>query len=177
MDGIDVVRALVRWVHAIGAVAWVGGSLFYLTVLRPALVSAHVADQALETAINKGFRDVVDLSIVAVIVSGVYITFDRLSSAPLTLVYFIVLGLKLATVAGMLWMARDLGTRLGRILRGGRRTLPPPPGEPTLREAPPRTAWLRRWLSPSRLVLVLGLLAFFLSMLLMTIYENKITTL
>jgi len=172
VDGFDAVRAVVRWVHAIAAVAWVGGSIFYLAVLRPALVNASVSDKALETAINKGFRDVVDVSILGVIVSGVFITFDRLSAAPTTNVYFAVLALKLGVVLAMLVMARDLGTRLGRLLRGGR-TPAALVTEPSMQERAAGTGALRRWLSPSRMVLFLGLVAFFLSMLLTILFENN----
>ncbi len=173
MGGLDVVRAIVRWVHAIAAVSWVGGGIFYLVVLRPALVSAAVSNKALETAISKGFRDVVDISIIALIVTGVVITFDRLSSAPISTLYFIVLGLKLAAVLGMLFMARDLGTRLGRILRGGRPLKPDAMAEGSLKESAAQTGLLRRWLSPSRMVLVLGLVAFFLSMVLVMVFERN----
>ena len=176
VDGLDVVRAGVRWVHAIAAVAWVGGSLFYLVVLRPALANPGVADRALKTAIQKGFRDVVDLSIIALIATGVYITFDRLSTAHLGKAYMVVLGLKLAVVLAMFWMARDLGTRLGRLLGGGRAPSGPP-GEPSLRDARPQAGSLRKWLAPSRMILALGLVAFFLSMLLVMLFESDVSRL
>ena len=175
MDGLDVLRATVRWIHAIAAVAWVGGSIFYLTVLRPALSDGSPPGKSLETAINKGFRDVVDISIIALIVTGVIITFDRLSSAPITTAYYIVLGLKVATALGMFFMARDLGTRLGRLL-GPRRPGVREESEPSLRDPSPQSVGIRRWLSPSRMVLLLGLVAFFLSMLLALVFENDVST-
>ena len=171
---MDIVHAVVRWVHAVAAVAWVGGSIFYLAVLRPALPDGSPSSKALETAINKGFRDVVDLSIIALIVTGVVITFDRLSSAPITTTYYVVLGLKIAAALGMFLLARDLGTRLGRLLRPSRAPAVSL-SEPSLREPPAQSSFLRQWLSPSRMVLLLGLIAFFLSMLLITIFENDVS--
>ena len=173
MEGFDVVRAVVHWVHAIAAVAWVGGSIFYLVVLRPALISASVSNRALEMAINKGFKEVVDISIIALIVSGVFITFDRLSSHPVTSVYYLTLALKLTTVMTMFFMARQLGTRTGRLLRS-RTPEPAPRPEPSLRDAPARTSTMRRWLSPSRMILVLGLVTFYISMVLARIYEHNL---
>jgi uncharacterized membrane protein len=175
VSGLDAVRVVVHWIHAIAAVAWVGGSIFYLVVLRPALAGAALADRALETAINKGFREMVDVSIIALVLTGVFITLDRLSSAPASSLYLIALGLKLTTVITMFLMARQLGTRTGRLLRrpapaGPAGTPPAPLGPPT--PAPPPQSWLRRWLAPPRLVLVLGLVAFFLSMVLGRIYEH-----
>jgi len=171
VDGFDAVRAMVRWVHAIAAVAWVGGSIFYLVVLRPALVNNAVSNKALETAVNKGFRDVVDLSIIGVITSGAFITFDRLASSPLPTSYFILLALKVTTVLAMLFMARSLGTRLGRFL-GTTRPALQASGEPSIQDSI-ADGTLRKWLSPARLVLLLGLVAFFLSMLLGIIFENS----
>ena len=149
-----------------------GGSIFYLTVLRPALAdpAAATARAGLEQAINRAFRDVVDISIVALIVTGIVITFDRLQSAPITTTYFVVLGLKIAAALAMFMYARDLGTRLGRL---GRRNAAL---EPTLAATAASAGW-RRYLSPSRMILMLGLAAFFLSMLLVHVYERDISNL
>ena len=154
-----------------------GGSIFYLVVLRPALVEPGVAGAraALEQRINRTFRDAVDISIVALVVTGIVITFDRLQSAPISTTYFIVLGLKIAAAMGMFMFARDLGTRLGRLGRGN---LLSPTGktraarEPTIAVVPASGAGWRRYLSPSRMILMLGLVAFFLSMLLVHVYER-----
>ena len=172
VDGYDVIRAMVLWIHAVAAVAWVGGSIFYLVVLRPALIKTSVSQKALEIAINKGFKEVVDVSIIALILTGAFITFDRFSSAPVAPLYFAVLGTKLVAVLTMLLMARQLGTRTGRILRA--RVPAAASAEPSLREAPPQTSLLRRWLAPSRLVLLLGLATLFLSMVLARIYEHNL---
>ena len=177
MDGFDVLRAAIRWVHVVAAVAWVGGSMFYLTVLRPALASSETgnARKLVELAINRGFRDAVDLAIIALIVTGAVITFDRLSSAPVTAPYFVILGLKIAAAVGMVSLARDLGTRLGRFLgpRGASREV----AEPSIAEPPGAREGWRRILSPSRAILILGLVAFFLSALLVHVYENDISRL
>lgn len=123
-----------------------------------------------EKAINQGFRDVVDLAIIGLIVTGVIITFDRLSSGPITTAYYILLALKVITAIAMFFLARDLGTRLGRLLgpHASRSGL----SEPSLQEPLPQTIGVRRWLSPSRMVIVLGLVAFFLSMLLVLVFEK-----
>ena len=159
MDGIDLLRAVVRWVHVVAAVVWVGGSLFYLLVLRPAMSGSNGGDtrERFEMTINRGFRDVVDVAIIALIVTGVVITFDRLSSAPITSAYYAVLGLKIAAAVSMFLLARNLGTRLGRWVRPRRR----------------RSRWGMLF-SPSRLIVALGLVAFFLSALMVHIYESDI---
>lgn len=172
VDGYDVIRALVLWIHAVAAVAWVGGSIFYLVVLRPALIKTSVSERALEIAINGGFKEVIDVSIIALILTGAFVTFDRFSSAPVAPLYFAMLGAKLIAVLAMFLMARQLGTRTGRILRA--RVPVPAPAGPSPREAPAQTSLLRRWLAPSRMILVLGLATLFLSMVLARIYEHTL---
>ncbi len=140
--------------------------------MRPALAEVPASRRLLELAINRGFRDVVDISIIALIVTGVIITFDRLSSAQITTAYFVVLGLKIATAIAMFVLARDLGTRLGRLWR--RRPEAGEVEEPSLMEPSGRSRFFREWLSPSRLLLMLGLIAFFLSMMLVHIFERDI---
>lgn len=169
LDGFDLLRAIVRWIHAVAAVVWVGGSIFYLFVLRPALTESQVNPGLIEPPVNRRFRDLVDLSIIALIVTGVIITFDRLSSAPITKVYFTVLALKIVTALAMLFFARELGTRFRP-----RKSASSAACEPFLSAGLARGS-AAKWLSPSRLVLVLGLLAFLLSMLLVHVFERGIT--
>ncbi len=172
MDGYDVLRAVVRWLHAVAAVVWVGGSIFYLAVVRPSIGGGAPSEamRSLELSINRHFRDLVDLSIIVLILTGVFITFDRLDNASVGALYFVVLALKLASFAAMAVLARDLGTRLGRRLRAWRRS------SAVHASRPPATGW-RMWLSPPVVILVLGLIAFFLSMLLVHIYENAVSAL
>ncbi|MBM4405312.1 MAG: hypothetical protein FJ039_03895 [Chloroflexi bacterium] len=173
VEGIDYFRAIVRWLHAIAAVVWVGGSIFYLFALRPSLAEANLAAARgpFEALISKHFRTLVDAAIITLILTGVIITFDRLQSAPITALYYTVLALKLLAALSMFLLARDLGTRLGRL---GRRAAAPQ-AEPTLAEPSPAKQGWRRMLSPSRLILALGLIAFLLSALLVHIYESDVT--
>lgn len=172
MDGLDVLRAVVRWIHVVAAVVWVGGSIFYLIVLRPALANPGAAEsrRALEMAINRAFRDLVDISIIALIVTGVIITLDRLDATSVGAPYFVLLALKIVAAVAMFFLARDLGARLGRRLR--RRG---PPMEPSLSPGSgPHRGW-RAVLAPSHLILILGLIAFFLSMLLVYVFEDEVS--
>lgn len=172
LDGFDLLRAIVRWIHAVAAVVWVGGSIFYLFVLRPALTESQVNPGLIEPPVNRRFRDLVDLSIIALIVTGVIITFDRLSSAPITRVYFTVLALKIVTALAMLFFAHELGTRFRPWRSSAAST-----HEPSLSAGANARRGVAKWLSPSRLVLLLGLLAFLLSMLLVHVFERGITNL
>ena len=172
LDGIDLLLAAVRWIHTIAAVVWVGGSLFYLLALQPSLSVSPMFESRplLESAINRRFRDLVDVSIICLIITGVIISFDRLSSLPITPTYYAVLGLKLFAFLTMLLMARDLGSRMGRSWRAPQVE----PIEPSISDVPKKRSTFRRLLSPSRSILIMGLVAFFLSALLVHVYESDV---
>ncbi len=147
MDLIDIFRALIRWVHVIAAVAWVGGGIFYLLVLTPAWADSVVGEQAemLRRAIGSRFRELTGTCILALVVTGVIITIDRLSDPRVTLMYGILLGLKLLLVAFMYVIFRQLGD----------------PGR------------AKRWNSPETM-LGLGVLVFFITVALRLTYEASL---
>lgn len=147
-------RVLMRTAHVVAAAAWLGGSIFYLVALLPALrgggpapqVAAHVA--AL-------FRKLVNVCMGALLATGVYLTFDRLASNTVGTPYVVTLGLKIAVALAMFGLALYQGQE----------------GVSRLRSSPPR----RRQAVP-RLILALGLLAFLLGALLTTLFEGTLTS-
>jgi len=137
---LDIFRVAIRWLHLVAAVAWVGGSLFYLLALQPAIKGGGAE-------IDRRFRDVVQLSILTLLVTGAVITFDRLQLEPGPS-YAITLGVKIALAIWMFLLAQDLASRGRRRLiarRLGPDAIPQPRG------------------APSWLVLVLGLAILLLS--------------
>lgn len=121
-------------------VAWVGGSLFYLLVLQPAIKEGRAE-------IDRRFGDVVQLSILTLLVTGAIITFDRLQLEPGP-GYAITLGIKIALAIWMFVLAQDLANR------GRRRLIERRLGS----DAPPQ-----RRATPSWLVLALGMAILLLS--------------
>ena len=126
MDGSDLWRILLQWVHLLAAVAWVGGSLFFWLVWRPAARRAaeKAAAQpessseasgpswrAFEAAVRREFRDVVKIAVGALVLTGAVLTFDRLAGAEASLLYGVVLGLKVAAAVAMIWLVGLLRPR------------------------------------------------------------------
>lgn len=146
-----VLRVLMRTVHLVAATAWVGGSLFYLLALVPGLRAAGPAP-ALTAKISEYFRKIVSTSMGVLVLTGVYLTVDRLTTTTLGPAYLVVLGVKIAVVLVM------MGLALYQAQEGVSR----------LRRARPRTRW---WTVTPRLILALGLLAFVLGALLTTLFE------
>jgi putative copper export protein len=144
-------RVLMRTVHLVAATAWVGGSIFYLVALTPALREAGPAP-AVAAKVGEFFRKVVSTSMGVLVLTGVYLTFDRLATATLGPAYLIVLGLKIVVALAM------MGLALYQAQEGVSR----------LRRARAHSGW---WTAVPRLILALGLLAFVLGALLTTLYE------
>ena len=110
----DWLLLIVRWVHAIGAVAWVGGSIFFAAVLRPLAAANPEGMRGVMGPIGSAYREVVDIAVVSLIVSGVILMFNRLTGNDATAAWFIVLGVKLAIALWMfylVWRLRQSGYR------------------------------------------------------------------
>lgn len=166
MELNDLMLAGIRWAHALAGAAWVGGGLFYLLVLQPSL--AHVNDQsslkALKSKVAQEFKEVVELSVMALIVTGVILAFDRLSRGNVSNLYVAILALKVTAAVGMFLLSWTLGQRGSATVKAER--------TPAGQEAPDPPTAVQRILSPSQMILTLGALVFLLATLLQVIYEN-----
>ncbi len=106
------------WVHAVAAAAWVGGSIFFALVLRPATAAKPDLMRPLMGAVGGMYRDLVDASVIAIVVSGLVLMFNRLTGNSATPAYFIVLGVKLAVAIWMFYAVWEL-RRSGWLPRRG----------------------------------------------------------
>lgn len=156
----EALRVAIRWVHGLATVAWVGGSLFYLLALRPAVRIAG-ATPAFERAVAAQFREIVEASLAVLLVSGAILTFDRLSSGAATALYIGVLSAKIVLALAMCWLAWELGWA------GRHRTL-----TPAVKGV--GHVGVGRWLAPSRLILLLGLVVMLLAVVLRQIFESSL---
>lgn len=146
------IRWLVRLVHILAASAWVGGSFMYLIVVIPALRSGGPAP-AIASKIAETFKRMVNICVGLLLLSGVYLTFDRLTQTNLGLPYIIVLALKILGALGLFVLAMYLG-------------------QSNIRRLAKRTTRLSK--AAPQLMLALGILVFILGALLNTIFEMTI---
>ena len=118
----DVFFLLIRWFHGLAAVAWVGGSLFYVLVMRPAqrkgwqgFGGQYVMDE---------FRVIVDTSIVVLVATGTIMLFDRLTFPSLGANYLGIVVVKIAlaiwmfSIAKRRWRSKGEASRLARESSG-----------------------------------------------------------
>ena len=96
---------VVRWVHTLAAVLWVGGSLLYLLALRPSLRLEGEGVASVSRRIALEFRGLVDTSIVVLVLTGVVLSFDRLSSPFVEVPYGLALGIKVVLSVSMFLLA------------------------------------------------------------------------
>ena len=110
MDVLAWILLAIRWAHALGAVAWVGGAMFYLVVLRPALRRGPVAEETTRT-IGEEFRGIVNTAIGVLLITGIILSASRLTSDTVPLAYVVVLAIKIALALYMFYIVRFLRRR------------------------------------------------------------------
>ena len=165
----DVFLLLVRWLHLVAAAAWVGGGLFYMLVLRPAIRRAGDSGDTLPAAVGREFRSLVGLCIAVLVLTGAILTFDRLTSPATDTAYVATLAVKVSLAVIMFVLAH----RARRARREAPATSPEldAGGMPVVRLA----RRVSRVLSDGYLILALGVTILLLADLLKAIYESNLT--
>ena len=151
----DWFMLIVSWVHAIGAVAWIGGSACFAFGLRPVEKANPDLVHPVLRSIGQVYRELVDISVIAIIVSGLVLMFDRLTGDDASPGWFIVLGVKLALALWMfylVWHFRQTDFR--------------PSDNPTGLAA--RLSWLVGY----NAMVFLGVVVFLLASLMRVLYET-----
>lgn len=147
------IRLIVRAAHLLAAAAWVGGSFFYLVVALPALRNGGPAP-GVGAQMAGLFRRVVTICTGVLLLTGAYLTFDRLTTTTLGWPYLAVLALKIALALCMFALAFYLGqSNIRRLAKRATR----------LSKAAPQ------------LMLSLGILVFVLGALLNILFETSAT--
>ena len=143
------------------AVAWVGGGIFYLMVLRPAIRRSQGLPPETGAAIRDEFRGLVATAIAVLLLSGVILSVTRLTGEGATVPYAIVLGVKIALALFMFYVVR--------IVRRGDYDASQEPDTRGLRRA------VRRATSPMAL-LVVGVVIIGLSDVLDGLFESALVS-
>jgi len=110
MSALDWILVAIRWGHALAAVAWVGGGMFYILVLRPSLRRRPASPETRQD-IGTEFRGLVNTAIGVLLVSGAVLAASRLTSDAVTIPYVAVLAVKVALAFYMFYVVRFLRRR------------------------------------------------------------------
>lgn len=106
MDVLDWILVAIRWGHALAAVSWVGGGIFYLMVLRPAIRRSQGWPTETARAVGSEFRGLVSTAIAVLLLSGAILTLSRLTEATVTTAYVAVLIVKVTLALYMVYVIR-----------------------------------------------------------------------
>ncbi len=143
-----LLRDLMRTAHVLAGGVWVGGSVIYLLVIVPALrVSGAGSQVAAQIAVL--FRRIVNICIGVLVLSGVYLIFDRLASTTVGVAYVVTLAVKTLAALAMIGLAAFQAQEARRL--------------PKLRG--------RMWRMTPVLILWLGVLTFLLGATLTGLFE------
>ena len=104
MGVLDWILVIIRWGHALAAVAWVGGGGFYLLVLRPAIRRSQGLPPETGAAIRDEFRGLVTTAISVLLLTGAILSVARLTGDAATIPYAVVLGVKIALALYMFYV-------------------------------------------------------------------------
>lgn len=101
---MGLLTVLMRALHTLAAAVWVGGSVVYLTVIIPALRMSQPAP-VVGAQIAALFRRAVNACVGVLVVTGGYLTFDRLASGAAGMLYIVLLVAKVVAAAAMILLA------------------------------------------------------------------------
>ncbi|MEC9309957.1 MAG: hypothetical protein VX966_10715 [Chloroflexota bacterium] len=103
MEILDWILLVIRWTHALGAVAWIGGSIFYMFVIRPVFVNFEDLEKVGRSVATE-FQSIVKTAIAILIITGIILTVSRLTVEPISTVYVVVLIIKVTVAIYMFYL-------------------------------------------------------------------------
>ena len=90
---------IIRWSHSIAAVAWIGGAIFYWLVLKP-IFKLKKTDISFTNKVSSEFNKLVKLSIWVLVITGGILLTSRLAEEVATFQYvmfFLVFSIRVST--------------------------------------------------------------------------------
>lgn len=116
MDFSELIALLSRWLHIIPATILVGGTLFLRFSLVPAAIETNPSNEFRE-AVRKRWARLVMLSILLLLLSGLYNAAQKAMNYELSMVYNIMLLLKIILGLAVFYLLSVLSGRSARAKR------------------------------------------------------------
>lgn len=118
MSATEWYLVALRVAHTVAAVVWLGGGVYYLIALRPAMREGDAPPEAFVAHVQRNFGEWARLCTLVMLATGVVLIFERLSNTTGGLLYVALLVLKVVVALTAFWLA---GMRPGRT-RSSRNT-------------------------------------------------------
>lgn len=93
-----------RVAHALAATVWVGGGIYYLLALRPAVRATGRPPDATIAAAQRSFGEWARTSTVVMVATGAVLMFDRLATDGEGVTYAVLLAAKILAAIGAFWL-------------------------------------------------------------------------
>jgi uncharacterized membrane protein len=100
----EALIVLIRWIHAMAAVLWIGAAFAILGIHA----SLPAADAPLTESVNRVYRDLTDVAIPIFLLTGALLTFERFSRGVPGSAYIGLLAAKLVLAFGMFHLGYSL---------------------------------------------------------------------
>ncbi len=159
MGVLDWIITTIRWFHLLAAVAWVGGGMFWLMVLRPALGRTGANGGKTRRSIGEEFRSLVNTAIGVLLITGIVLSATRLTDTAVTAFYVAVLVVKIVLALYMFYVVRFLRPRVY-------------PGDEGIADG--RLSRIKDRLTGTGALLIYGVIVLGLSDILNAIFENAL---
>lgn len=79
IDFVNLIVIFIKWLHSVAAMSWVGGSIFFALIIRPVQSNMKEEYSIVFRNIAIVYRDLVDISVIGLILSGIFLMFTKLS--------------------------------------------------------------------------------------------------
>lgn len=100
MDFNSAALITLRVAHALAALVWLGGGVYYVLAIVPARRNGFDSDDAFVARAQQLFGEWAQPATIILVATGVVLMFDRLSSGTGGLTYAVLLAIKVAAAVG-----------------------------------------------------------------------------
>ena len=145
MSTRDWLLLCLRLAHALAATVWLGGGVYFVLILRPALRQRGDEARTIIGDAQRAFGEWAQVATLTMVATGTVLTFERLSAGRGGLTYVALLAAKIVAALAAFWL---VGVRPVRRRRSARRSAP-------------------------EVVIALGLVAFMLGVVLSSVYGPR----
>lgn len=122
MPAGDWFLVALRVTHALAAMVWLGGGVYFMLAVRPASRDIAEPPRAFISATQGYFGEWARMATMVMVVTGGVLVFDRLSDGSANLTYVALMGAKILAALVAFWMASVRPGR--RAARGSSRSRP-----------------------------------------------------